>query len=166
MTVRSGVENMTKRAGAVTAALAMMAGGVVLTAGPAAAAKVPCPPATTPPSANTWYGPQGDYRGTRILSRENYPNNRVAIQSWVVYETFGDGFHQKETWDLRRHWTDKRMDCERTEEPKPQDPKPQAPPPSGGGGSSRGGLGGPVGTPFVTVMEETRYGTVGEVQPM
>ena len=163
MDVRSGSMKMLKRAGGMAGVLTMLAGGAVLAAGPASAAEVPCQPATTPPSANTWYSPQGDYRGTRIVSRENYPNNRVAIQSWVVYETFGNGYYQKETWDLRRQWTDKRMNCVRKEEPKPQPPKP-----AGRGGASSGGLGGP---PVSWVVpgggdEEPLYGTVGEIQPM
>ncbi len=100
------------------------------------------------------------------MSRENYPNNRVAIQSWVVYETFGDGYYQKETWDLRRQWTDKRMDCVRQEEPKPKK-EPQKP--AGRGGTSSGGLGGlPVtwAVPSRGGNEEPLYGTVGKIQPM
>lgn len=154
--------------GAVLATAALAMTGMALTAAPASAAEggTECPPATSPPSPNTWIDSRtGGYRGVRKVSDERGPAGKYAMWSIQQYETFGHDFYQQETWDVDWLRGATRTDCTR-EERKPQPPKPSG----GGGGSSSGGLGG-GGTMWMigggsTNDDEVRYGTVGEIQPL
>lgn len=112
---------------AAATAVAVVAAGL-LSVAPAQATGQGCAgPATQPPSPNTWYDPNGNYRGTRV-------GGNYAIQ---VYETFGHDFYRVETWD-RFYGGTYRVACEeQPHQPRPVEP-PQQPVHGGGGGEAVG----------------------------
>ncbi len=131
------------RSGVIAGVVTALVAGSVMWASPATAAD-DCAPASAPPSANTWYNDAGEVRGTRVLSRENWPTGGPAIGATVVYETRLNGVLRRETWELRRVLPPQRTECQEVE--KPVDEKPATTPRTGGAGrEGTGGGGGGLG---------------------
>lgn len=168
MTARH-TSRITTRVATLLATGSLAVAGIALGAAPAQAAGADgdCPPATQPPSANTWIDPHtGAYRGVRKISDVRGPGaGYIPMWSIRTYETFGHDYYQRETWDVDHLREPVRTDCRR-EERDPEPPKPTSG--GGGGGRSSGGLGG-GGTLWMSSLggdDEERYGTVGEIQPL
>lgn len=142
----------------VAVGVGALVGSMVVAGAPAHAAGS-CDPATNPPSVNTWYDENGNYRGTRIvLSDTGY----YAYQTYVL-ETFGQDYYQVSQWRRYAGGQFVRQDCEQ----KPHQPKPDPGQPrvnSGGGGM---GVYLPTrGSTFWVSPPRQPIVTVGEVEPL
>lgn len=138
--------------------------GTAVGAAPALASDTTqCQNAGAPPTANAWYDQDLNYKGTRLVYREDYPNSAVAMQSTRIFETFGQGYWQVEVWDLRSNQNHLRVSCQRVpSEPTKEPGNPQVV--EGGPG-----VGGGVHLPFrsVTIFPSIPYTgkvTVGEME--